>query len=135
MYFEPTNQQKADNPSNKDNLDLEKVDFDSFNSIFSLRKPKDLKAGLSSATKSIAKGFLVGTFSLVGAPVVGAISDGWGGFAKGLGIGEHLTTGFSTRISRQEQHAFWVMCFNASNPGEGYLAVLCMRKGLGINRD
>lgn len=88
MYFETRDSSDtAGGPGNK-RQDLETVDLDTFNSVFSLRRPRDLGAGLSSGAKSIAKGVLAGTVSLVGAPVVGAVSGGWGGFAKGVGIGE-----------------------------------------------
>lgn len=63
-----------------------KVDF---NDVFSLRKPKDAKAGLSSGLKSLAKGVLGGAVGLIAAPVVGATQDGFVGFAKGLATGEH----------------------------------------------
>ena len=36
-----------------------------FDSMFSLRKPKDFKAGLSSGAKSIAKGVLAGEFGSI----------------------------------------------------------------------
>ncbi|MEW5319507.1 MAG: hypothetical protein WDW38_010652 [Sanguina aurantia] len=61
-----------------------KVDF---NDVFSLRKPKDAKAGLSSGLKSLAKGVLGGAVGLIAAPVVGATQDGFVGFAKGLATG------------------------------------------------
>lgn len=61
-----------------------KVDF---NDVFSLRKPKDAKAGLSSGLKSLAKGVLGGAVGLIAAPVVGASQDGFMGFAKGLATG------------------------------------------------
>ncbi|KFM28276.1 Chaperone protein dnaJ 10 [Auxenochlorella protothecoides] len=58
-----------------------------FNSVFSLRKPKDARAGLSSGLKSVAKGVLAGTVGLVAAPTIGAQQDGLMGFAKGAGAG------------------------------------------------
>lgn len=58
-----------------------------FNSLFSTRKPKDLSAGLSSATKSIGKGVLAGAVSLVAQPVAGAQQEGTKGFFKGLATG------------------------------------------------
>lgn len=60
-----------------------------FNDIFSLRKPKDAKAGLSSGLKSIGKGLLAGAAGLVAAPIVGAHREGWVGAAKGVAAGEH----------------------------------------------
>ena len=61
--------------------------FDAVNSVFSLRRPRDFKAGLSSGGKSIAKGLVAGTVGLLAAPAIGAASEGLPGFAKGLGIG------------------------------------------------
>lgn len=58
-----------------------------FNDLFSLRKPKDARAGLASGMKSIAKGVLGGTASLVAAPAVYANQDGWKGLAKGVAVG------------------------------------------------
>ncbi|CAK0741307.1 hypothetical protein CVIRNUC_001315 [Coccomyxa viridis] len=59
----------------------------SFNDVFSLRKPKDAKAGLSSGLKSAAKGIVGGAVSLFAAPVVMAREEGVKGFAKGVGAG------------------------------------------------
>ena len=58
-----------------------------FNSIFSLRKPKDAAAGFSSGAKSVAKGILAGAVGLVAAPAIGASQDGFRGFAKGAAAG------------------------------------------------
>lgn len=58
-----------------------------FNSLFSTRKPKDISAGLSSATKSIGKGVLAGAVSLVAQPIAGAQQEGTRGFFKGLATG------------------------------------------------
>lgn len=58
-----------------------------FNDVFSLRKPKDAKAGLSSGAKSIGKGVLAGVVGLVAAPVMMAREEGVKGFAKGVGAG------------------------------------------------
>ncbi|EFJ53165.1 molecular chaperone [Volvox carteri f. nagariensis] len=55
-----------------------------FNDVFSLRRPRDARAGLASGLKSIAKGVLGGAAGLVAAPIVGARSEGLAGFAKGL---------------------------------------------------
>lgn len=57
------------------------------NDVFSLRKPKDAKAGLSSGLKSAAKGILGGAVGLVAAPIVGASKEGVVGFAKGVVTG------------------------------------------------
>lgn len=58
-----------------------------FNDVFSLRKPKDARAGLSSGAKSIGKGVLAGVVGLVAAPVMMAREEGVKGFAKGVGAG------------------------------------------------
>lgn len=55
-----------------------------FNDIFSLRRPKDAKAGFSSGLKSLGKGIVGGAVGLVAAPVIGAQRDGVAGFAKGV---------------------------------------------------
>lgn len=55
--------------------------------MFSTRNPKDLKAGVSSGLKSIAKGVLAGTVSLVASPIMGAKEQGIKGFAKGACAG------------------------------------------------
>lgn len=59
-----------------------------FNDVFSLRKPKDAKAGLSSGAKSIGKGVLAGAVGLVATPVLMAREEGIKGFAKGVGAGD-----------------------------------------------
>lgn len=61
-----------------------------FNDVFSLRRPRDVKAGLSSGSKSAAKGVAVGVLGLVVQPIAGGVQDGFGGFAKGLALGEIL---------------------------------------------
>lgn len=58
-----------------------------FSDFFSLRKPKDVRAGLASGVKSIGKGVVGGTASLIAAPIVCATQDGFRGFAKGLAVG------------------------------------------------
>ncbi|GMH45279.1 hypothetical protein BSKO_13236 [Bryopsis sp. KO-2023] len=58
-----------------------------FSDFFSLRRPRDARAGLASGIKSIAKGVVGGTASLVAAPAVYASQDGWRGFGKGLAVG------------------------------------------------
>jgi len=62
------------------------VDLD-FNSIFSLRKPRDAKAGFASGAKSAAKGIIAGTVGLFAAPAIGAHQEGVIGFAKGAAVG------------------------------------------------
>lgn len=66
--------------------DVEEFKVD-FNDIFSLRKPRDGMAGLSSGAKSIAKGIGAGLVGLVAAPALGAFQEGLPGFAKGVGAG------------------------------------------------
>lgn len=58
-----------------------------FDDIFSLRRPRDARAGLSSGLKSIAKGVVGGVAGLVAAPVIGATQQGVTGFAKGVATG------------------------------------------------
>lgn len=58
-----------------------------FDSIFSVRNPKDAVAGLSSGLKSIGKGVVGGVASLIALPIHGAQTEGPVGFAKGLGLG------------------------------------------------
>jgi curved DNA-binding protein CbpA len=60
---------------------------DEFKSLFSLRKPRDARAGFASGAKSLAKGFIAGTVGLVAAPVIGASQEGFLGFAKGAAAG------------------------------------------------
>ena len=55
--------------------------------VFSLRKPKDIRAGLSSGGKSIVKGIGAGVVGLVAAPALGAQQEGVVGFAKGAAAG------------------------------------------------
>ncbi|GAX76162.1 hypothetical protein CEUSTIGMA_g3606.t1 [Chlamydomonas eustigma] len=57
------------------------------NDVFSLRKPRDAAAGLSSGAKSMAKGIIGGAVGLFALPAVGASKDGVKGFAKGLAAG------------------------------------------------
>lgn len=64
----------------------EKPDFDDINP-FSFRKPKDVKAGLSSGLKNMGKGVLGGLTALVAMPVMGGNEEGAIGVAKGLGKG------------------------------------------------
>lgn len=55
--------------------------------IFSLRTPRDIRAGVASALKSVSKGCFGAAVGLVAAPVVGATTDGLPGFAKGVATG------------------------------------------------
>jgi len=54
---------------------------------FSVRRPKDARAGLSSGLKNIGKGVAGGIASLVALPAIGAKEEGAAGFAKGLAMG------------------------------------------------
>ena len=56
-------------------------------SMFSLRRPRDFRAGIASGLKSMAKGVAAGAAGLVAAPAVGAAQEGVKGFAKGLAAG------------------------------------------------
>ena len=60
-----------------------------FNDVFSLRKPRDLKAGLSSGLKSAGKGILGGAVGVVAAPVYYGYTEGGWGCAKGAAVGAH----------------------------------------------
>lgn len=55
--------------------------------IFSLKRPRDIKAGLASGGKSALKGIAAGTVGLFAAPVVGAYTDGFKGFGQGIAAG------------------------------------------------
>ena len=55
--------------------------------MFSLRKPRNLLAGVSSGAKSFLKGALSGVVGLVVAPVVGIKDNGLQGFCSGLANG------------------------------------------------
>eukprot|EP00878_Enallax_costatus_P018939 GHUV01019964.1.p1 GENE.GHUV01019964.1~~GHUV01019964.1.p1 ORF type:complete len:291 (+),score=76.81 GHUV01019964.1:714-1586(+) len=55
--------------------------------VFSLRRPRDIRAGIASGLKSVAKGVVGGTVGLLAAPAVGAVQDGLPGFAKGVAAG------------------------------------------------
>ena len=59
--------------------------------IFSLKRPRDVKAGLASGGKSALKGIAAGTVGLLAAPVVGAYTDGLKGFGQGVCAGINLT--------------------------------------------
>ena len=61
------------------------------NDLFSLRRPRDFRAGLASGSKSLAKGVLGGAMGLVAAPVMGAFQGGVLGFGKGLVAGMSFT--------------------------------------------
>lgn len=58
-----------------------------FSDLFSVRRPKNVLAGLSSGTQSALKGVTAGVATLIAAPIVGANQEGTSGFFKGLGAG------------------------------------------------
>ena len=64
-----------------------------FNDVFSLRKPRDIKAGLSSGLKSAGKGILGGALGVVAAPVYYGYTEGGWGCAKGAAVGAHPVQG------------------------------------------
>ena len=55
--------------------------------IFSLKRPRDIRAGLASGGKSALKGIAAGTVGLLAAPIVGAYTDGLKGFGQGIAAG------------------------------------------------
>lgn len=55
--------------------------------LFSVRRPKDARAGLSSGLKNITKGVVSGVVGAVSLPFLGAKQGGGVGFVKGLGAG------------------------------------------------
>ena len=55
--------------------------------MFSLRKPRNALAGVSSGAKSFIKGTLSGLVGLVAAPIVGLSNDGFPGLCAGLANG------------------------------------------------
>jgi hypothetical protein len=57
------------------------------NDLFSTRRPRDIRAGLSSGLKSFAKGVGGGMVGLVAAPVMGAREEGFKGCVKGVAVG------------------------------------------------
>lgn len=63
-------------------------EYQHIDNIFSLKRPRDIRAGLSSGAKSAAKGIALGTAGLFAAPIFGAYTDGVKGFAQGVGAGE-----------------------------------------------
>jgi hypothetical protein len=58
------------------------------NDFFSLRKPKDAKAGLASGLKSMGTGVCAGVLGLIVAPIVGGCKEGAKGALCGLCAGE-----------------------------------------------
>ena len=64
-----------------------------FNDVFSLRKPRDIKAGLSSGLKSAGKGIMAGAVGVVAAPVYYGYTEGGWGCAKGAAVGTHAVQG------------------------------------------
>eukprot|EP00983_Pelagomonas_calceolata_P119020 1160562-Pelagomonas_calceolata.AAC.3 len=68
-----------------------------FNDLFSLRKPRDGWAGLSSGSKSMLKGVATGAVGLVAGPIIGAHRGGVKGCAQGLVTGGVLRYGLRAR--------------------------------------
>lgn len=70
-------------------------DYSAEDSVFSLKRPKDIREGLGQGVGNILKGAFGGAALLVSAPIKGALDGGnsegsWGamkGFGAGLGIG------------------------------------------------
>ncbi|KAF5827246.1 hypothetical protein DUNSADRAFT_1070 [Dunaliella salina] len=58
-----------------------------FNDLFSLRRPRDGWAGLSSGSKSMLKGVATGAVGLVAGPIIGAHRGGVKGCAQGVVTG------------------------------------------------
>ncbi len=77
-------------PSRPDGLDDDQLE--EMAGFFSLRKPKNAKAGLASGSKNFVKGVVAGAVNLVAAPVIGAQQEGLKGFAKGVGAGVYRYT-------------------------------------------
>lgn len=77
-------------------------------SVFSLKRPRDIRAGLSSGAKSAAKGIALGTAGLFAAPIFGAYTDGVKGFAQGVGAGEGVGT---TKVAFHNRLPMCVSCF------------------------
>lgn len=94
-----TAEEKSEKDKNTEGKETESAkaeeDFDSEGSLFSLKRPKDIRDGLGSGVGNILKGALGGAALLVTAPIKGAYDGGssegsWGalkGFGTGLGIG------------------------------------------------
>mmetsp|Transcript_5480 Transcript_5480/g.15254 ORF Transcript_5480/g.15254 Transcript_5480/m.15254 type:complete len:513 (+) Transcript_5480:529-2067(+) len=70
-------------PQQQDDSMYESANVD-FNDIFSLRKPKDAKAGIASGLKSMAKGCLAGVIGVFAGPAIGACKAGMKGFCCGM---------------------------------------------------
>jgi hypothetical protein len=85
-----------------------------FSDLFSVRRPKNVLAGLSSGTQSALKGVTAGVATLIAAPIVGAKQEGTSGFFKGLGAGARPAS--ANRV--------WFRC----------CAALCMRGSLACVR-
>jgi hypothetical protein len=96
-------QRDATRPKNLSQEDYDAEELKAqFNDVFSLRKPKDVRAGLSSGAKSIGKGVLAGAVGLVATPVIMARDEGVKGFAKGVGAGEESRCNTTLRTPQQQ---------------------------------
>ena len=60
---------------------------DEENNYFSLNRPRDLIAGVSSGIKNVGRGLFGGLCSLVVLPISGAHNEGFPGFLKGVSLG------------------------------------------------
>ena len=87
--------------------------------IFSLKRPRDIKAGLASGGKSALKGIAAGTVGLFAAPVVGAYTDGLKGFGQGVAAGAlryfglivHTSPSLALCVNNAEsKDAAWPLC-------------------------
>jgi hypothetical protein len=84
---------KAETPSEA--VVEQKEEYSSEDSLFYLKRPKDIREGLGQGVGNVLKGALGGAALLVSAPIKGAYDGGhsggsWGavkGFGAGLGIG------------------------------------------------
>lgn len=80
---------------NEEEVVPKEEDYSADDSVFSLKRPKDIREGLGQGVGNILKGALGGAALLVTAPIKGAYDGGnsegsWGamkGFGTGLGIG------------------------------------------------
>eukprot|EP00041_Stephanoeca_diplocostata_P034425 m.1173170 g.1173170 ORF g.1173170 m.1173170 type:complete len:384 (-) comp24520_c0_seq8:3740-4891(-) len=88
-FLKPDMPEDNDGEGNGPDTDQPASDEDvpKFPELFSTKRPRDVRAGASSAAKSVAKGILGGVVTLVAAPILGAKESGAKGFVKGLGAG------------------------------------------------
>ncbi|UKJ90221.2 molecular chaperone DnaJ [Theileria orientalis] len=90
-----TGEEVSSSPFKLSNVKPSKIDSDEnivssnpvISGLFSTRNPRDITSAVGSGIKSITKGVVIGTTSLVLCPVVGVTNDGVTGFFKGVGAG------------------------------------------------